>query len=178
MDDEKPSTKHLVLRPKEIIPIDKLARPGDGSAISVQLIHRQNQLAEEKASRRNRGQQPAPEPVPDAPQLSPVFKPKDIVPTDPPAHLGDEEAISVPEILLENRIAEDESGWGRVRHRRKRLVSRRTRDFILGVGAVDLVIILVTWFAHNAISMIYGIAAITLLTSTFAWIMFFVMDDY
>lgn len=178
MDDEKPPTKHLVLKPKEIIPIDKLARPGDGSAISVQLIHRQNQLAEERASRRRLGERQDPGAAPDGPPLSPVFKPKDIVPTDAPAHPGDEEAINVPGILLENRLAEEESGWGRIRHRRRKLVSRRTRDFILGVGSADAAILVIIGFAHNVVSLIYGISAIALITSTSAWIMFFVMDDY
>ena len=54
MDDEKPDTRHLVLKPKEVVPTDPPSRPGDGTAISVQLIHRQNRLAEEKRSRRRR----------------------------------------------------------------------------------------------------------------------------
>ena len=50
--------RHLALKPKEIVPTDSRALPGDGTAISVRLIHKQNQVAEEKASRGKRGRQP------------------------------------------------------------------------------------------------------------------------
>ena len=178
MDDEKPSTKHLVLKPKEIVPTESVARPGDGTEISVQLIHRQNRLAEERASRGTKV------PFPDtaatggsAPPLPPIFKPKEIVAVNQPAHAGDEEAIAVPDILLENRIAEEESGWGRVKPRKKRF-SRRTRDFLVGVGTVDAAIFLFMRWSPNPVTFVYGISAIGLLTSWTAWIMFVVMDDY
>jgi len=178
MDDEKPSTKHLVLKPKDIVPIEGVARNGDGSAISVQLIHRQNLLAEEKALRRKKGKEEAPEqPLTIAPPLSPIFKQKEIVRTDPPFMPDDDGAIVVHDILLENRIAEEESGWGGVK-RGKRKFSKRTRDFILGVGAVDIGIAILARSMENSISLIYGLSAITLLTTTAAWIMFVVMDDY
>jgi hypothetical protein len=179
MDDEKPSTKHLVLKPKEIVPTDSVARVGDGQAISVQLIHRQNQLAEEKAAARRRTQAPFPgSPGASAPPLSPVFRPKEIVPLDPPAHAGDEEAIKVPDILLQNRIAEVESGWGRVFHRKRRRISKRTRDFLIVVVPLDLAILLFMRWALNAVSFVFGIGAVTLVTSSLAWIMFVVMDEY
>jgi hypothetical protein len=177
MQDEKPSTKHLVLKPKEVIPIDRLSRPGDGTAISVQLIHQENVLAEARARRRkpNEPFQPgAPRPEP---ALSPVFKLKEIVPMDLPAHPEDEEVIAVPDILLENRVAEDQKGWGRVTHLKRR-VSRRNWDFIIGIGVTDLAIVAFTYWSRNAVSFVYGIAAVTLVTSTSAWIMFVVMDDY
>jgi hypothetical protein len=179
MDDEKPSTKHLVLKPKEIVPIDSVARAGDGQAISVQLIHRQNQLAEERAAERRRTQAPFPAGSgASAPALPPVFKPKEVVPLDPPSHAGDEEAIRVPDILLANRIAEVESGWGRIFFRKRRRISRRTRDFLIVVGPLDVGILLFMRWALNAVSFIFGIAAVTLVTSTLAWIMFVVMDEY
>src|SRR5580658_5753334 len=123
MDDEKPDTRHLVLKPKVIELTEERSRPGDGTAISVQLIHKQNALAQEKAAkekRRGRGapSPPAVEPVP-APALAPVFRPREIVPTDLPAKPDDEESISVPDILLENQIAEHQSGWWRVKGRKK-----------------------------------------------------------
>ena len=177
MDDEKPSTKHLVLKPKEVVPTDSVSRPGDGTAISVQLIHRQNQLAEERAARGTRGPFPGPGISEAAPPLAPVFKPKEIVATNPPVRAGDDEAIAVPDILLQNRIAEEESGWGRIRHRRKKF-SRRTRDFLLVVGLTDAAVVLFVHWSFNAISFVYGISAVTLLTSSVAWIMFVVMDDY
>jgi hypothetical protein len=180
MDDEKPSTKHLVLKPKEIVPMDTLARPGDGKAISVQLIHKQNELAEQRAAAgKKKKQQPSPLALgATEPPLSPVFKPKDIVPMDQPAHPDDEEAITVPDILLQNRIAELESGWGRIRHKRRRLISRRTRDFLLVVGLADFAIVCFMKKYMNAVSMVYGISAVTLLSTTVAWVMFVVMDDY
>ena len=117
MADEKPSTKHLVLKPKEIIPTDRLSRTGDGTAISVQLIHEQN------------------------------------------------------------RIAEERSGWGRIKRWSKRK-SRRGRDFIILVGGFDLGIVLLMRLMPSGVTLIYGTAAITLVTSMFGWILFFVMDDY
>ena len=176
MDDEKPSTKHLVLKPREIVPIDALSRPGDGTTISVQLIHRENQLAEAKARARKAGGPFRPATPAAEPALSPVFRPKEIIPMDRPASADEDEAIAVPDILLENQVAEEKAGWGRV-SRRKR-VSRRFRDFVVGVGAIDLAIIAFTAWSSNTVSFVYGIAAVTLVTSTAAWIMFVVMDDY
>jgi len=179
MDDEKPDTRHLVLKPKEIELTEERSRPGDGTAISVQLIHRQNALAEEKAARgKRRGGDLQRLPGAGAAQaLPPAFKPKDITPTDPPAKPGDVEAISVPEILLENKVAELQTGWWRVKGRKKR-ASRRNRDFILVVGSADLAIAIMMKVMSNTVSTIYGIAGITLITSTVAWIMFVVNDDY
>jgi hypothetical protein len=179
MDDDKPSTKHLVLKPKEIVPVDSVARPGDGNAISVQLIHQQNQIAEQKAAARKKTKAPFPLALGgNEPPLSPAFKPKEIVLTDEPTRPDDEEAIRVPDILLQNKIAEMESGWGSLRHKRRRLISRRTRDFFLIVGLADVAIV---WFMRtymNAVSMVYGVSAVTLLSTTVAWVMFVVMDDY
>jgi hypothetical protein len=179
MEDEKPDTRHLVLKPKEIELTEERSRPGDGTAISVQLIHRQNVLAEEKAARdRRRGRDlPRPPAAEPAQALPPVFKPKDIVPTDPPAKPGDEEAVSVPDILLENQIAEHRSGWWRVKGGKKRR-SKRNRDFILVVGGLDLAIAVGIKVMSSTVSTIYGIAGITLITSMVAWVMFVVNDDY
>lgn len=179
MDDEKPDTRHLVLKPKEIILTEERARPGDGTAISVQLIHRENQLAEAKFSGKGRDKLKKPLAlVADAPPpLSPVFKHKEFVPTDLPAGADGEEAISVPDILLENRIAEQKSGWGRIKRWNKRK-SKRDRDFLLLVGGLDLAIAIAIKVMANSVSTIFGVAAITLVTSMSAWIMFVVNDDY
>jgi hypothetical protein len=179
MDDEKPDTRHLVLKPKEIVLTEERALPGDGKAISVQLIHRQNQLAERKSAARDRkgSEEPLALPPEAPPPLSPVFKHTEFVPANPPPKADDEEAISVPEILLENRIAEDESGWGRIKSWKKRK-SRRDRDFILLVGSLDLAIVIAMKYMDNTVSSIFGIAAITLVTTMFAWVMFVVNDDY
>jgi hypothetical protein len=180
MEDEKPDTRHLVLKPKVIVPTDSRSLPGDGTAISVQLIHRENRLAEEKAKRKPRfGRAAAPPlPAPDpAPVLAPVFKRAEVKPLDPPSKPGDEEAIHVPEMLLENRVAEDRSGWGRLK-RFKGRKSKRNRDFLIVVGGLDLAIAAGIKFMPGTVTMVYGIAAITLVTSMFGWIMFVVNDDY
>jgi hypothetical protein len=114
----------------------------------------------------------------DEPPLSAAFKPKDIVPMDQPGHPDDDEAIKVPDILLQNKIAEMESGWGRIQHRKQRLISRRTRDFLLIVGLADLAIVCFMKKYLNAVSMVYGISAVTVLSTTVAWVMFVVMDEY
>src|SRR5208283_716251 len=140
---------------------------------------RENLLAEERAAARKRTQVPFPASSgASAPPLSPIFRPKEIVPIDPPAHANEEEAIRVPDILLENRIAEEESGWGRIFHRRRRRISGRTRDFLVVVGSLDLAIVLFVHWSPNAVSFVYGLSAVTLLTSSVAWIMFVVMDEY
>jgi hypothetical protein len=175
MEDEKPDTRHLVLKPKVIVPTDSRSLPGDGTAISVQLIHRENRLAEEKAKKKPRfGRTAAPAP---APMLPPVFKPTVVNPLDPPSMPGDEEAIHVPEMLLENRVAEEQSGWGHLK-RFKGRKSKRNRDFLIVVGGLDLAIAAGIKFMPGTVTMIYGIAGITLVTSMFGWIMFVVNDDY
>jgi hypothetical protein len=176
MEDEKPDTRHLVLKPKVIVPTDSRSLPGDGTAISVQLIHRENRLAEENAKRKPGSGGAAASPLP-APALPPVFKVPVVNPLDPPPKPGDEEAIRVPEMLSENRAAEERSGWGRLKRFRGRK-SKRNRDFLIFVGGLDLAIAAGIKFMPGTVTMIYGIAAITLVTSMFGWIMFVVNDDY
>jgi len=177
MEFEKPDTSHLALKPKEIVPTDSRALPGDGTAISVRLIHKQNQVAEEKASRgkRSGSRTPAPGKPPVAPP--PGFKAIEIESVNPTAHPGGVGAINVPEMLQENRKIEVESGLADVRHPKKRK-SRRNRDFILLVGSIDAAIIIYVRIMQNPVAFVYGIAGVTLVTATFAWIMFVVMDDY
>lgn len=175
--DETPSTKHLVLKPKEVIPTDRLSRPGDGTALSVQLIHAQNRAAEEKHLIRKRSNMPFVLPEGSEPALSPAFKPKTIDTVNPIARPDDAEAIHVPEMLLENRIMDERSGWKRLRFWRRRK-SKRTRDFILIVGSIDFAIVLSMRLMPSDVMLIYGISGITLATTMIGWVMFFVMDDY
>jgi hypothetical protein len=166
---EKPDTSHLVLKPKEIVPTDRRAAPGDGTAISVQLIHRQNRIAEEKASKeRRRARPPAP---------PPGFKAAEVERVNVPALPGDEEAVSVPEMLQENIAAEVGSGLADLKPRKRRM-SRRNRDFVLLVGSIDAAIIIYMRLAANPLAFVYGIAGITLVTSMIGWVAFVVMDDY
>jgi hypothetical protein len=178
MEDEKPDTRHLVLKPKVITLTEERARPGDGTAISVQLIHKQNQIAEDKSRGKKRGNLELPPPNAERPPaLPPIFKPKEIVLTDPRVNQDNVEAISVPDILLENRIAEQQKGWWRVKRTKKR-ASRRNRDFLLIVGVTDLAIVIIIKVLSNTMTTIYGIAGITLVTTTVGWVMFVVNDDY
>jgi hypothetical protein len=178
MDDEKPDTRHLVLKPRVVVPTDGPAVPGGEAAISVQGIHSQNVQADERrrnAKRANPDATTFGAPVQDA--LSPVFKPAQITPLNAPVRPGDENAINVKDILMENGIADHNSGWGRVK-RKKRSKSRRTRDFLIVVGLVDISIGLVMKIAPGIVTLVYGLSAITLVTMTLGWIMFFVMDAY
>ena len=127
MDDENPPVRRLVLKQRDVDPVDKVARPGDGTAISVRLILRENSLASERPA----GSRPGDAGTAAAgPGLPPVFKPKDVTPTDLPSFDGDESAISVPGMLQANRAAMDDSGPELIAMpprrtvRAKRLISR------------------------------------------------------
>jgi hypothetical protein len=177
MDEfEKPKTDHLVLKPRVVDPTDKPAGPGDSSRISVQGIHAENVLADKQRAKGERGNiSPSVPPV--ETQVPKGFKLAEYEVFNDVARPHDEDAVSVDEILLENRIAEDRSGWGRIvdwRHRK----SHRGRDFLIVVGSVDLSIALIMKMESNVMTAIYGIAGITMFTTTVAWVMFMVMDPY
>jgi len=177
MEDEKPDTRHLVLKPKVIIPTDPVSRPGDPDAISVHAIHQQNLEAEaRRQALQSEGAVTPILPEPEAP-LPAGFKRTEIDPVSPPAPAGDEEAIAVPDILRENTAAERESGWDELPDRPLRK-SRRLRDYLLIVLPVDLGIIGLAWLSHNPAVLIFGTAAAVVLATTLGWIMFFVMDKY
>ena len=114
---------------------------------------------------------------PAEPQLPKGFKMTEFEVFNDVARPNDEDAVSVEEILHENRIAEDRSGWGRIVDWRRRK-SHRGRDFLLVVGTVDLAIAFAIMTEPNVVTTIYGIAAITLVTTTVAWVMFMIMDPY
>ena len=42
-DDATPPVRKLVLKPKEITPTDQVSRLGDGTEISIRLMHKQNE---------------------------------------------------------------------------------------------------------------------------------------
>jgi hypothetical protein len=178
MEFEKPETKHLVLKAKVVVPTDKPTIPGESEAISVQAIHAQNVRAD-KLRKKAKGRKPAPLALPATaePELSPVFKHKEIAALNAPARPGDVEAIDVADILFENRIAEENSGWGRLKKWRRRK-SKRGRDFLIIVGGIDLSIAFLMKVMPNGVALVYGLSAITLATTTLGWIMFVVMDDY
>jgi hypothetical protein len=178
MEFEKPKTDHLVLKPKVVDPTDKPAGAGDGSRISVQKIHAENVLAEALRKKGKRGNLKAPTgDTYGQPPLPKGFKLNEFEVFNDVARPQDEDAVSVDEILLENRVAEDRSGWGRILDWRRRK-SRRGRDLIIVVGTFDLTVALFIKFSPGATSVIYGVAAITLFTSMVSWIMLFVVDPY
>jgi hypothetical protein len=178
MEFEKPNTKHLVLKPKEVEKTDKFVRPGDGTAISVQLIHQQNQIGEMKAAARKKTGDPFPtSSAAPMPALSSAFKHKEIAITDLPSHASGEEAIRVHDILDENRAADEISGWGKIKNWTKRK-SKRDRDFVVVVGGVNLALIIAMRVMKDNVVFVYAISGMTLFTAMAAWIMFMVMDDY
>jgi hypothetical protein len=173
---EKPKTDHLVLKPKVVDPTDKPAGPGDSSRISVQGIHAENVLADKQRAKGKRGTISPTVPLAE-PQVPKGFKMTEFEVFNDVARAHDEDAVSVDEILLENRIAEERSGWGRIVDWRRRK-SHRGRDFLLVVGSVDLFIAFMMKMEANVVTSIYGVAAITLFTTTMAWVMFMIMDPY
>jgi hypothetical protein len=176
MDDEKPPVRRLALKQREIDPVDKISRPGDGMAISVRLIHLENKLAAERPAG-TRAADPG-QPAQDGDGGSPVFKRKDITPIDPPSPAGDESAISVSGILRENRAALDDSAPELVAmpHRRK---SRRHRDFIVLLScALSSVAALAAVFRHDMQIVSLCLFGIVFVTVMLAWIMYGVMDRY
>jgi hypothetical protein len=177
MEFEKPETKHLVLKPKVIVPTDTTVPQGDATRISVQKIHAENVRAEKDNAAGRRGSDPAPPALPERPSVPPGFRHREIEVLNEVADPDDIDAVSIPEILLENRIAEEESGWGQIRRWGRRR-SRRARDFLIVVGTTDVVIGLLMKTMPSPMMVIYGLSAMTLVTVCVGWVMFFIMDPY
>jgi hypothetical protein len=166
----------LVRKPRVIDPTDKPAAAGDASRISVQKIHAENVEADKLRQKGKRGNI-SPADVPAEPELPKGFKLREFEVFNDVARPSDDDAVSVDEILLENSVAEQRSGWGRIVDWRRRK-SHRGRDFLMVVGTVDLLIALVMKMNPNVMTMVYGVGGITLFTTTVAWMMFVVMDPY
>jgi hypothetical protein len=174
---EKPETKHLVLKPKVIAPTDTTVPQGDPSRISVQNIHAQNLQAEKNKAKGKKAKAPPQLALPEKPSIPAGFKHRDIEVLNEKADPDDIDAVNVPEILLENRMAEEKSGWGQIRRWGRRR-SKRGRDFLIVVGTTDLVIALGMKTMPSPMMVVYGLSAITLVTVCVGWIMFVVMDPY
>jgi hypothetical protein len=177
MEFEKPETKHLVLKPKAIVPTDTTVAQGDPSRISVQQIHAQNVQAEKDKSKGKRAKAPAQLALPGKPSIPAGFRHRDIEVLNEVADPEDIDAVSIPEILLENRIAEEKSGWGQIKRWGRRR-SKRGRDFLIVVGTTDLLIGIAMKTMPGQMMVVCGLSAITLVTICVGWVMFMVMDPY
>src|SRR5271165_1346876 len=167
------------LAPKEITPTETAARPGDGTAISVALIHRQNRIAEERRSLGTRLGGPQPPPgAGEAAREPHALAPKEITPTEAAARPGDGTAISVALIHRQNRIAEEMRGPEAVALPRRR-TSRRTRDFIFLVVLAGIVVAaFMLQLPRTPGTLLIGFFLVAYAAGLLAWIMFGVMDDY
>jgi hypothetical protein len=153
MDEDKPPVRRLVLRPKEIIPTEERSLPGDGSAISVSLMHRQNEIAEAKAVGMSSGEQA------------------------PPA-ARDEAAIRVHDILRQNLIAAADPRSELIAMPARR-TSRRNRDFMLVLGvALAAAGALSFVFREDRRVIALALVGVVVLTLVLAWILYGVMEKY
>jgi hypothetical protein len=177
MDDETPPVRRLTLKPKDIIPTDQVARTGDGTAISVQLIHQQNRIAAERSAARSGdaplpGAAPRPTAIPFHPRKGPA---QPAIESLAPA---DEEKISIHEMLRANEAAASEAGPELIAMPVPRK-SRRRQDFAIVLGAAACATgILAAVFRHDSQMVALGMFVIVFATVILAWIMFGVMDRY
>jgi hypothetical protein len=178
-DDETPPVRRLTLKPKEIVRTDTVARPGDGTEISVRLMHLQNQVAEQKSSLGKwDGLPDAPAEVTLGPGGTPVLLPRDVAQTDPRSCAGDGTAITVDLIHRQNRLAQEKLGPEIVAMPPRRR-SRRTHDFIMLVGSASLMaVIFVLAVSRTMSALIMAFIGVAFVAVSLAWIMFGVMDDY
>lgn len=175
MSDEEPPPRRLTLKPTEVEPVDKVSRTGDGTAISVRLIHRENQLASERP--------PGAWPGDSAPHSTgagdpSIFNMPEITLTDTPAQLGDGEAITVHAMLNRNHSAARDSEPELIAMPPRRR-SRRRRDLAVVMSAAILSAgVLATVFGHD--SQVVGLAlfGIVFITVILVFIMYGVMDRY
>jgi hypothetical protein len=182
MDEEKPPVRRLTLKPKEIIPTETAARPGDGTAISVQLMHRENKQADDKRA----GIAPDPgSPHPGSPHPGSTPQaaapPVPRLPEEPASEAAQEISgdgvIDVSDMLRANQLAaNDREGLIAMPKPRR---SRRRQDLmlILGLGASATVVLMVV-FRSDAQIIGLGMFAIVFLTVILAWVMFGIMDKY
>jgi hypothetical protein len=174
MDEPPPPARRLRLKPKEVAPLDTVARPGDGTAISVQLIHRENKLAADK--RAGIETDPAaPHPGSAAIPLPPPRREEREM--APPAEPDPGRQIDVRDMLRGNAAANQ--ALGELVAMPKRRTSRRRQDFaailVLAGGAAAL---LLAFFRHDPEIVALGLFAIGFATAVVSWLIFGMMDRY
>jgi hypothetical protein len=177
MEDEKPPVRRLTLKPKEVIPTDQVARPGDGTAISVQLMHRENKLADDKregVEPDSEAPYPGAAPSPAAVPFQPA--PADAEPGETPQPPADE-PMEVGDMLRANQMAANEAEGLIAMPPPRR--SRRRQDFMVLLGlAAGATAVLMVVFRQDEQVMALGMFAIVFLTVILAWVMFGIMDKY
>jgi hypothetical protein len=178
-DDPQPPKRRLALKPREVEPVDKVARPGDGTAISVKLIHRENQLAEGRQPGSWSGDLMTPPEAAGEPEGDPsIFKPKEITPIDAPSKPGDEGAISVQGMLHRNLAAAADTAPELIAMPVRRR-SRRNRDFLLLLGCAALSVgVLAVVFREDRQMVALALFGIVFTTVILAWVMYGIMDRY
>jgi hypothetical protein len=178
MDDPPQPKSRFVLKPRDVEAFDKVARPGDGTAISVKLIHQVNQIAEGKAPGRWSGDLMTPPEEGKLDELPSVFKPKEITPMDRPSAASGDEAISVPGMLHRNHAAAVKSEPELIAMPPKRR-SRRNRDFLLLVGSALLSVgLLGIIFRDDRQMVALSLFGVVFTTVILAWVMYGIMDRY
>ena len=161
MDDKEPPIRRLVLKAREAV---SAARPPDDAGEGGPAEIKWDGI-------------PIARPEGPGPQGgAPVFRAKEIVPTDPRPFAGDESAISVHGMLELNRRAADESTPALIAMPRRRW-PRRHRDFgVVLVGAAASFAVVSLVFAGNL--QYLGLAAFIIVFATviLGWIIYGVMD--
>jgi hypothetical protein len=178
MDDPPQTKSRFVLKPRDVDAVDKVARDGDGTAISVKLMHKVNQIAEGKAPGRWSGDLMTPPEEGGPEELPAVFKPKEITPMDRPSGVTGEEEISVPGMLQRNHAAAVNAAPDLIAMPPKRR-SRRNRDFLMLVGGAFLAVgVLALVFRDDRQMVALSLFGVVFTTVILAWVMYGIMDRY
>jgi hypothetical protein len=179
MDDTEPKISRFKLKPREVESSEPLSRPGDGTEISVALIHRQNQLAAERHAA-------------EVPQETSVdgteeevrsgavdpFLPKDAGLEEERAESSEGLAISIKEFLKENREAVRKYSPELI-ILRARGIPRQHRDFAIVVGIAALVLGPIAFaFRDDSRIVDLTIMCLVFVAALFAWIIYGIMDRY
>jgi len=152
MADESPAVRRLALKPKEIVPTEERSLPGDGTALSVELMHSMNRNAEARAALQ--------------PRLA--------------GGGGEEdpEAIRVADILRQNLAAQPDPRDTLIAMPEKR-VSRRRRDFLLLLSCSGSAALFIGYIFRNSMQMAgLALSGIAMLTLMLTWVLFGVMERY